>query len=49
MRKYRLSLVLSTGQTFLLVTSSPVDVVCSIVACSGSVSNVSISPVSCLD
>lgn len=47
-RKYLLSLVLCTGQPFQLVTSSPVDVVCAIVACSGSVSNVSISPVSWL-
>lgn len=46
MRQYYLSYILGTGRVFCIATYDPVAVVCVLVACYGSVSNVSVSPVS---
>lgn len=46
MKKYHLSLVLGSGRPFQVDTLAPIEVVFSMVAVYGSVSNVSISPIS---
>lgn len=46
MRKYNISFVVSTGQSYRYDTYAPVEIACIMAAVYGSVSNVTISPVS---